>query len=267
MPFLDSEEKEIMESKKSVSHVQKETYDTHAFSGTVRIKDLKVRKIVQQMIGKQRCKILDVGCGDGNLLQPFCEFHDCYGVDISEAQLKKARAKKLKAFRINIETKKLPFPNDFFDLIICSETIEHLLEVDNLFLEINRALRTGGIFILTFPNVNQPISWFIQIALDLPPAYSARYKSPHVRDYTLRIVRTVLAAYGFKILSATGTYVYPFKGKFSQWLAKNFPRLSEKIIIVSKKHKNIQYPQSQKIVWNILELATRPRRGLLLTFP
>lgn len=266
MSCLDTE-REMVESEKSVSQVQKETYDHYVFAETVGMKDLKVRRIIQQMIGNKRCKILDVGCGDGNLLQPFCELHECYGVDISEAQLKKARAKKLRAFRVNIETKKLPFQNDFFDLVICSETIEHLLEIDNLFLEINRTLKPKGIFILTFPNVNQPVSWLIQVALDLTPVYSARYKSPHVRDYTLRIIRTILTAYGFKILKATGTYVYPFKGKFSQWLAENFPRLSEKIIVVSEKEKKIRYPQSQKIVWNILELATRPRRGLLWAFP
>lgn len=206
------------------------------------------------MTSNKKCKILDVGCGDGSLLEPFSKHQDCYGVDISEAQLKKAHDKNIKTSPVNLETEKLPFPKSFFDLVICSETIEHLLDIDNLLLEINRALQFDGTFILTFPNVNQPISWLIQVVFDLPPVYSARYKSPHVRDYTLRIVKKTLTNFGFEIESATGTYIYPFEGRLSQLLGKSFPRLAEKIIVVSKKHREVHTIQPQKVVWNVLDL-------------
>jgi len=142
-------------------------------------------------------------------------------------------------------------------LVICSETIEHLLDADNLLQEIHRTVRLGGTFILTFPNVNQPISWLMQILFDLPPRYSARYKSPHVRDYTLRIIKNVLVNFGFEISDVTGTYIYPSEDRISQWLAKSFPRLAEKIIVVSKKRLKTTRMHSRKVVWNVLELVKR----------
>ena len=178
-------------------------------------------------------------------------------MDVSEVQLKKAQMKGIRTCRIDLESERLPFANDFFDLVICSETIEHLLDADNLLQEIHRTVRLGGTFILTFPNVNQPISWLMQILFDLPPRYSARYKSPHVRDCTLRIIKNVLVNFGFEISDVTGTYIYPSEDRISQWLAKSFPRLAEKIIVVSKKHLKTPRMHSRKVVWNVLELVKR----------
>lgn len=224
---------------------------------TVEVKDLRVREIAKVLLGDSRCKVLDVGCGDGSLLEPFCESQQCYGVDISEPQLKKARTKGIRTWRIDLESERLPFANDFFDLVICSETIEHLLDADNLLQEIHRILRLGGIFILTFPNVNQPVSWLMQILFDLPPRFSARYKSPHVRDYTLRIIKNILVNFGFEVSGVTGTYIYPSEDRISQWLAKCFPRLAEKIVVVCKKHLTTPRTRPRKVVWNVLELIKK----------
>jgi methionine biosynthesis protein MetW len=244
-----------MEDDDKTSTFQENIYDKEAPAKTVELKDLKLRKIIRELTRNSRCKILDIGCGEGSLLEPFSKSQECYGVDVSEAQLKKARAKGIVAYRTDLERGALPFADDLFDLIICSETIEHLLDPDNLLQEVHRTVRFGGIFILTFPNINQPLSWLMQVVFDLPPRFSARYKSPHVRDYTLRIMKNVLVNFGFEISKVTGTYIYPFESKISRWLAKSFPRLSEKIIVVSEKHQKTLAPQSKKVVWNVLELA------------
>jgi methionine biosynthesis protein MetW len=239
------------------SPFQETVYDTEVPQKTVEVKDLKVREIMKKLLGGNKCKVLDVGCGDGSLLGPFCSFQECYGVDVSEAQLKQAEMRGIRTYHTDLESEELPFGDECFDLIVCSETIEHLLDADNLLHEIHRTLRLGGTFILTFPNVNQPISWLMQILFDLPPRFSARYKSPHVRDYTLRIVRMVLASFGFEIANVTGTYVYPFEGKFSQWVAASFPRLGEKIIVVSEKHRKTLVTRPKAVVWNVMELFRR----------
>jgi len=243
-----------LETGEAFSAYQENIYNTWIRQKGLEVRDFRIREMIGKMISNKKCKILDVGCGDGSILEPFCKHQDCYGVDISEAQLKRARERNIKTFRVDLEVEELPFRQGFFDLVVCSETIEHLLDIDNLLLQINRALRLDGTFILTFPNVNQPISWLIQIAFDLPPVYSARYKSPHVRDYTLRIVKKTLTNFGFNIERVIGTYIYPFEGRLSQWLGKSLPRLAEKIIVVSKKNREVEPIRPQKVVWNVLEL-------------
>jgi len=255
-----------MECNDSASAFQENIYDIQVPRKTVELKDLKVRKIVKELIRDSKCKVLDVGCGDGSLLEPLCRSQECYGVDVSEAQLKKAQKKGIRTYRVDLESGTLPFADDFFDLVICSETIEHLLDPDNLLQEIHRTVRCRGIFILTFPNINQPLSWLMQVAFDLPPRFSARYKSPHVRDYTLRIMKNVLVNFGFEISNVTGTYIYPCEGKISQWLAKSFPRLAEKIIVVSEKHRKMVATQPKNVVWNVLELLEKKNRQTTVTF-
>jgi methionine biosynthesis protein MetW len=241
----------------SSSTLQETVYNKEALEKTVEVKDVRVREIIKKLMQDKRGKVLDVGCGDGTLLEPFCGRYECYGVDVSEVQLKQAEMKGLRTRRVDLESSRLPFDDESFDLIVCSETIEHLLDVDNLLHEIHRLLRLGGTFVLTFPNVNQPVSWPMQIVYDLPPRFSARYKSPHVRDYTLRIVKNVLVNFGFEIANVTGTYVYPFEGKFSQWLATCFPRLSEKILVVSEKHRKTPAAKPKTVVWSVMGLVEK----------
>jgi ubiquinone/menaquinone biosynthesis C-methylase UbiE len=133
-------------------------------------------------------------------------------------------------------------------LTVCSEVIEHICNTDNLLNELNRVIRKNGYLILTFPNVNQPISWLAQIVFDFPPVYSARYKSPHVRDFTLRIIKKILPVFGFDIKNVRGTDLYPSVGKLSQWVAKNIPRVSEKIVVVSTKKRKPQ--KTANVVWD-----------------
>jgi methionine biosynthesis protein MetW len=131
--------------KNPSSTFQENIYDTEVPRRAVDLKDLKVKKIVKELIRNNRCKVLGVGCGDGSLLESFCKSQECYGVDVSEAQLKKAQMRGIRTWRIDLESETLPFADDFFDLVICSETIEHLLDPDNLLQEVHRTVRFGGI--------------------------------------------------------------------------------------------------------------------------
>jgi len=104
---------QVMRSPSST--FQENVYDTEVPRRTVELKDLRVREIVKELIRNNRCKVLDAGCGDGSLLEPFCKSQECYGVDVSEAQLKKAQTKGIKTFRLDLERERLPFADDFFD--------------------------------------------------------------------------------------------------------------------------------------------------------
>lgn len=96
----------MMRSGESASALQENFYNTWVRRRTAEIKDLRIREIMWKMTSNKRCKILDVGCGDGSLLEPFSKHQDCYGVDISEVQLEKAHDKNVKTFRVNLETEK-----------------------------------------------------------------------------------------------------------------------------------------------------------------
>ncbi|MBR1747441.1 MAG: class I SAM-dependent methyltransferase [Clostridia bacterium] len=99
---------------------------------------------------------LDIGCGGGvNLLRlsDFC--NRVYGLDVSPLSVEESqkRCKKLiKNHLVRIElgsADHLPFPNDSFDLVTAFETIYFWPDLAACFAEVYRALRPGGIFLIT----------------------------------------------------------------------------------------------------------------------
>jgi len=92
--------------------------------------------------------ILDVGCGNGPLVNLiYKKFKRVVGLDFSQEALKHVKSEKVLADISNI-----PFENKSFDLVVCSETLEHLAQEDYLkaIEEIKRICKKY--IILTVPN-------------------------------------------------------------------------------------------------------------------
>ncbi len=60
----------------------------------------------------------------------------------------------LKVIRVDVAKEKLPFDDDYFDIVVCDATIEHLDESPRTLLKgVHRILKNGGIFMVTTPNL------------------------------------------------------------------------------------------------------------------
>jgi SAM-dependent methyltransferase len=66
--------------------------------------------------------VLDMGCGDGTLIEMLSADYFKAGLDISHNVLKRVQEKK-KALAL---ASAIPFPKNSFDLVLCTEVIEHL---------------------------------------------------------------------------------------------------------------------------------------------
>jgi ubiquinone/menaquinone biosynthesis C-methylase UbiE len=113
-------------------------------------------------------KALDIGCGCGvySMLMGK-KGYSVEGIDINSISLSKA---KKWANEENISTKvnfqnmdvhNLAFPDNYFDLIIASEVIEHLNRPMGALKEIARVLKPNGKLIVTMPNLFS-LPWFIR---------------------------------------------------------------------------------------------------------
>jgi ubiquinone/menaquinone biosynthesis C-methylase UbiE len=108
----------------------------------------KIRELAPQMRGDY----LDVGAGNGELIDRVIrEFqvtpHACdYRDDLMTlANIKVAVA--------DLNREPLPYPDASFDLVTCTEVIEHLEHFRFALREISRVLRPGGVFVVSTPNV------------------------------------------------------------------------------------------------------------------
>jgi 2-polyprenyl-3-methyl-5-hydroxy-6-metoxy-1,4-benzoquinol methylase len=112
---------------------------------------------------KESLQILDIGCGFGYIdfkLKQKLESKikiSITGVDTYEPAIDfaKKRKKHINVDDCDFEVMDgcdLRFKNDSFDIVICSEVIEHLIEPGRLMEEIYRVLKKGGMAIITTPN-------------------------------------------------------------------------------------------------------------------
>jgi len=100
-------------------------------------------------------RVLDVGCAYGYMLQRFPDTFEKFGLDVSEHAIDVAKKSLPTAtFAVGNAEDKLPFDEDFFDIILLNDVLEHL-EYPKLALEnIQRVLKKGGILYINTPNLN-----------------------------------------------------------------------------------------------------------------
>lgn len=100
---------------------------------------------------KQNNRLLDVGCCGGALMQAALRAGwDAQGMDVSQPAIDHARKLGLKVFQGELQ--QADYPDEHFDVITCSEVLEHVPDPHLLVQEIARILRPGGLVWMTTPH-------------------------------------------------------------------------------------------------------------------
>lgn len=115
---------------------------------------------------------------------------------------KNKKIKGLPEYQLNIERDKLPFTDRYFDIVLCGEIIEHLLQ-DPIFMlkEIRRVLKKNGVVILSTPNV---VSLYNRCRLLLGHNIYSDYSpygpyGKHNREFTAQELSDMFTKAGFTI--------------------------------------------------------------------
>jgi SAM-dependent methyltransferase len=105
-------------------------------------------------------KVLDYGSGSGlhiDLWKKVFPLSDLYFCDISTVALEKLIGKypEFKSKCVELENLRAPFDNDFFDVIVSIEVMEHVKNLNKYLSDIHRLIKPGGIFIWSTPCANR----------------------------------------------------------------------------------------------------------------
>ena len=112
---------------------------------------------------KDGMRVLEVGCGSGHFLQMFKKNFDieAYGIDLDDGHIayatKSANDNKLDINFQVADIKKLPFPDNYFDIIYSYTVVEHL-PFDDFILEQKRVLKPGGKVVMMTVEASQQVS-------------------------------------------------------------------------------------------------------------
>jgi len=125
-------------------------------------------------------RMLEVGCGDGYLLHRIQEKNNIFrlfALDISFTRLQHTKNNVPNLQLIQAEIDKLPICDDYFDIVICSEVLEHVFNYEESLLEIFRVTKKEGYVFITVPN-NEVLQKDV-----CPHCNRIFYKYGHIRSF------------------------------------------------------------------------------------
>jgi methionine biosynthesis protein MetW len=96
-------------------------------------------------------RVLDLGCGRGELLAHLIEQRGCsgYGVEIDDANLQACVQRGVDVLQLNLEDGLAMFADHSFDVVLQLQTLQHLRNTETMLRETARVGRMG---IVSFPN-------------------------------------------------------------------------------------------------------------------
>ena len=151
-------------------------------------------------------KILDIGCGSGRHTSAAyqCRNVTVIGVDLNFNDLKDARDRLQLHDRLGehgggvwalsaADILALPFQDDHFDLVICSEVLEHIIVLSAAIQEIVRVLKPGKNMVVSVPRY-----WPERLCWNLSPSYAGS-NGGHVRIFKQQQLISDLASAGLSL--------------------------------------------------------------------
>ena len=201
-------------------------------------------------------RMLDLGCGEGrHAIAAYLETGaEVTGLDLSEDDITTARSRLAEAEAMGLSKRSgfckfqrgnalsLPFNDNSFDKLICSEVLEHIPDYQAVLREIDRVLKPDGLLAISVPR-----AWPEEICWHLSKAYY-QVKGGHIRIFNALQLRNEIEDLGWTRFARHWAHALhaPF-----WWLKCAFWSKKEEHWLVRQYHK--------LLVWDLIKrpLITR----------
>lgn len=157
-------------------------------------------KVILQLMPVVPKKVLDVGCASGWFVSKIAdEFPSaqCYGIDIYGRAIEYGKKMYPKIQFFVADAHKLPFKNRAFDVVICTEVLEHVANPKDVVLEIRRVLKDKGVGIIELDSgsILFTLLWFIW------RKFKGRvWNDAHLRRFSITNLECYMSSCQFKVI-------------------------------------------------------------------
>jgi SAM-dependent methyltransferase len=155
-------------------------------------------------------RVLDIGCGAGNLGAFIKKSKECEIVGITYSQLEMEQASKIldQALMVDLNTLKLPDLGQF-DCIICSHILEHLYQPQHFLEKLHDYFTPDGKLIVALPNV---LHWKQRLEFlqgNFKYTDGGLMDQTHFRFFDWQTAQDLLTQSGYQILEAKADGSFP----------------------------------------------------------
>jgi methionine biosynthesis protein MetW len=169
------------------------------------VSDRKDIELIAELV-PHGSRVLDLGCGDGELLAHLTATRGCsgYGVEIADANVLACTQRGVNVIQLNLEEGLAMFEDRSFDVVLQLDTMQHLRNTEKMLRE---TARVGRIGIVSFPNFAH---WpnRLRVATGRMPVTKALpyewYDTPNIRVGTYADFEVLARKDGLRILDAFG---------------------------------------------------------------
>ena len=177
--------------------------------------DPGIQRLIARLV-PEGARVLDLGCGDGALLDLLQRERGCtgYGVEIADENVLASTKRGVNVIQLNLEEGLALFDDASFDVVLQLDTLQHLRNTERMLRE---TARVGRIGIVSFPNFAH---WpnRLRIACGRMPVTRALpyewYDTPNIRVGTYKDFEVLAGKNNLRVLDAFGLQ----DGRDVRWL-------------------------------------------------
>lgn len=142
--------------------------------------------------------LLEIGCAYGFFLKHAENYFNSTGIDISNFAIKKAKNNCLKSNLSvgDIETEIDKYPNNYFDVIVAIDVLEHLQNPSLLLSKISKKLKKGGLIFFRVPNKSSLI-YYLSKFPGMSNSWCGNQDKTHISLYSVNKWINIINKNGF----------------------------------------------------------------------
>lgn len=161
-------------------------------------------RIIEGIV-KPDSKVLDLGCGTGELMELLAKERQAkvQGIELDENAIYRCVEKGLSVFHGNIDSGLTEYPDKSFDYVILNQSMQQVKKIDFV---IQEALRIGRNVIVGFPNFSYASARWMMFFRGKSPITASLpyhwYDTPNLRFLSISDFRTYCREKGVRVLAS-----------------------------------------------------------------